>query len=79
MDVSLRQGAVALGAIANGDTAIAAHEDWLAADGYHCGGQEAGDLYAQTVLAALDLASKRRSAKVTPCPRALSSRLVFVR
>jgi hypothetical protein len=42
--------------IADWDVAIAAHEDWLAADGYHCGTQESVDLYVQTVLDALQAA-----------------------
>jgi len=44
--------------IADWDAAIAQHEDWLAADGYHCGNQEAIDLYAQVVLDALKVAGE---------------------
>jgi peptidoglycan/LPS O-acetylase OafA/YrhL len=45
--------------IADWDSAIASHEDWLASDGYHCGTQEAIDLYVQVVLDALDAARLR--------------------
>jgi hypothetical protein len=44
--------------IADWDAAIAPHEEWLAADGYHCAAQESIDLYAQTVLDALEAARK---------------------
>jgi hypothetical protein len=43
-------------AIADWDNAIAAHEDWLAADGYHAATPEAVDLYVQIVLEALEKA-----------------------
>ncbi|MDR0501119.1 MAG: acyltransferase [Coriobacteriales bacterium] len=45
--------------IADWDTAIAPHEDWLAPDGYHCDSQESVDLYAKVVLEALELSRTR--------------------
>jgi hypothetical protein len=42
--------------IADWNATIAPHDDLLAADGYHLNGQEAIDLYTNTVIAALEKA-----------------------
>jgi len=39
--------------VADWETAIAAHQDWLAPDGVHTGTEESKELYAQVVVAAI--------------------------
>jgi peptidoglycan/LPS O-acetylase OafA/YrhL len=45
--------------IADWDKAIAEHEDWLSADGYHSDNAQAIDLYASVVISAIEAAKQR--------------------
>jgi hypothetical protein len=49
--------------IADWDSAIAEHEDWLAADGYHCDNAQAIDLYAKVVLDAIEVSKTKPLSK----------------